>query len=532
MGIEVKERKAPRKLDSKVARLIADAKEAGFSELGWLSVKVFSPLGVIGFANPEGTVVLTIAGMTVQHAFQAAAIDLVSELASGDMITTSTTGSINSQPERGIFKYLAPAKSSVRKLVDEHARNLKKHKSKAVLRPWSLKKLADFIKHYLTHEMDGLLVRHWLTPPPAAAQSSAKTGSVEGGYISALSKTIRVALENGQYMWGGWDINDSGTYKVMSQNDHACVVSFKSSLGGAKRIEITREGKKYLFTELPERYDPEVFTRADGAEFLADSKDKSKIEKPDLGTGTASWTFLPVEKTIEKFEKGFLQNVRKEVIPLLVRAEILTGKLVNKKLHVLDDDAFRRTMRLGIEKFAQDKQGWSFVAFKAPFESVAKALRGRKDVSNYRENVGASTLDTVGAWEPDSEDKRHVFLTRFRQSDWTILLQTIHWIEMADFALGSDLGEDVSKRLKCMAIVAADSDAGGSAAAVYTNGKKGEDFSTEKSSEEFYALFYTEGIFLPESFIAANKKQARLHLRDPASAERIDYMQVALPETA
>jgi hypothetical protein len=249
-----------------------------------------------------------------------------------------------------------------------------------------------------------------------------------------------------------------------------------------------------------------------------------------LGEGTASGTLLPVEKTVEEFEKGFLQNVRKEVIPLLIRDGILTGKTVKKKLYVLDDDAFRSAMRFGIENFVRDRQGWSFVAFKAPFDNVAKAVRAHKDVSSYRENVGASKLEEE-ACIPAGEGKRHVFLVRFPPSEWSILIQTIHWVEMADFVLGEELAKDLSKRLKVMAIAAGDSDAGGSGAIVYKSGTKTGAFSTEEDWEQFYALFYREGIFLPESFIAEAKKQPRFMVSDPAAVERVDYMQIALPKT-
>lgn len=531
MGIEVKERKAPGKLDSNAAALIAEAEQAGFSELGWLSVKVFTPMTVAGFADQTGTVVLAIVGMNTEGAFRAVAVDLVTVLASGETITTTSNRTIWPQPERGIFKYSAPGKASVRKLVDEHPKNLKKHKSKAVSRARSIKDLAEFIERDLKHEMEGLLVRHWLAPKPAAGDAAAsKAGGIEGGYVSTFSNTIRIGLENGKYMWGGWDIHDSGTYKVISQSEDACVVSLNSDLAGARRIEVTREGKRYLFTPLPERTGPEIFLRLDGAEFLSDSKSRPKIEKPELGEGKASGTFLPVEKTVEEFEKGFLQNVRKAVIPLLIRDGILTGKTVKKKVHVLDDNAFRRAMRFGIENFVLNQQGWSFVAFKAPFDNVAKALRARKDVSSYRENVGASKLEEE-ACAPASEGKRHVFLVRIPPSEWSILIQTIHWVEIADFVLGEELAKDLSKRLKCTAIAAGDSDAGGSGATVYKSGKKAGAFSTEEVWEQFYALFYREAIFLPESFIAEAKKQPRLMVSDPAVVDRVDYMQIALPET-
>ena len=197
---------------------------------------------------------------------------------------------------------------------------------------------------------------------------------------------------------------------------------------------------------------------------------------------------------------------------------------------MLDDEAFRRTMRFGIEKFELDQQGWSFVAVKAPFDQVAKALRARKDVSCYRENVGASKLEEE-ARAPVSQGKRHVFLVRFPPSEWSVLIQTIHWVEMADFVLGEELAGDLSKRLKCTAMAAGDSDAGGSGATVYKSGKKTGAFSTEEDGEQFDALFYKEGIFLPESFIAEVKKQPQLMVRDPAAVERVDYMQIALPES-
>ncbi len=531
MGIEVRQRNIPRKLDPNAAALIAEAEKAGFSELGWLSVKVFTPLIVDGFIDQTGKVVLALVGMGTADAFHLAAVDLVTALASGESITTTTNPAACSQPDRGIFKYSAPAKAGVRKLVSEHAKNVKKHKSKVVSRVGSIKDLAGFIEDYLKYEMEGLLLRHWLAPKPGVEKvASSKASGIEGGYVATFSNTIRIGFENGVYIWGGWDIHDAGTYKVVSQSEDKCVIALNSGLR-AQQIEITREGRKYLFTRLPERTDPDIFLRLDGAEFLLDSKLRPKIEKPELGEGEASGGFLPVKKTVEEFEKGFLQNVRNEVIPLLIRDGILTGKTVKNELHVLDDDAFRRAMQFGIESFVLDQEGWSFVAFKAPFEDVSKALRARKEVSSYQENVGASKLKKE-AYGPVSVGKRHVFLARLPPSEWSILIQTIHWVEIADFVLGEELAKDLSKRLNCTAIAAADSDAGGSGATVYKSGKKAGAFSTEEEEwEKFYALFYAEGIFLPESFIAEADNQIRLMVRDPAAVERVDYMQIAIRET-
>ena len=47
---------------------------------------------------------------------------------------------------------------------------------------------------------------------------------------------------------------------------------------------------------------------------------------------------------------------------------------------------------------------------------------------------------------------------------------------------------------------------------------------------EFYGLFYEEGIFLPESFIASEKGKATLMMSDPDAAVRVDGMEIKLPK--
>jgi hypothetical protein len=386
------------------------------------------------------------------------------------------------------------------------------------------------MREYLVYEMKGSILRHWLRPEDNADET--RRDGLEGCYIDAGNRTIRIVLENGQYIWGGVDIHDSGTYEVKGQNEYECFVDFHSQLfpEEPKRIALTRKGKKYFFTELPGRDQVTETQRSDGAaEFLADSKERKVVEKPTLGDGSPSGEYLPVEETVEEFEEGFVQNVRKEVIPWLIKKGKLTGKKVKGKLCVLDDETFRKYMQYGIERFVLNQQGWSFTAFKAPIDAVAGALRKRKDVTKYREKVQAVKLKEEAEAKVENS-KRYVFLVQFGGSEWCVMIQTVHWIEMGDIALGLVLAKELSKELKTEAITTFDDDVSGSAAAIFKNGKQVKVMRDDNDWGEFYALFYEEGIFLPESFIANEKGKATLMLSDPGAVVRVDGMEIKLPK--
>src|SRR5436305_39108 len=116
---------------------------------------------------------------------------------------------------------------------------------------------------------------------------------------------------------------------------------------------------------------------------------------------------LPITEAAKIGKKDdFFQNVKKEIIPKLIKR----GKLKGKAGVVVDDASFRGLMRFGIESFVYNQQGWSFTAINAPIEKVADALRSRKGLLNYTENVKTEKMKKNADvnFQPES-DKRHMF---------------------------------------------------------------------------------------------------------------------------
>ena len=529
MAIEVKERKEPAKYSREFEDLTYVAKEAGYALLGWVTAKVFSPVCVAAWANGEGTVALGVYGWILDGAFELQGVDAVTQLDTKKWVTTSTQSPVIAQPERGILKYGHP-QAKLKVLLSNHREHLAELGGELVGRVFNLEDFAKFMREYLVYEMKGSPFRYWLRPEAIADEG--RRDGVEGGYIDLASRSIRIVLENGRYIWGGLDIHDSGTYHIKSENEYECLVEFDSQLcpGKPKRIVITRKAKKYFFTELPGRVQVTETQRTDGAtEFLRDSTERQGEGKPALGDGIPSGEYLPVEETVEESEMGFIQNVRKEVSPRLIKKGMLTGKKVKGKLSVLDDDAFRKYMRYGIEQFVLNQQGWSFIAFKAPIDAVANSLRKRKDVLEYQENVGAMKL-AKNAEVKIENGKRHMFVVRFGGSEWCVIIQTVHWIEMEDIKLSLSLAKEVSAVLTSEAIAAFDDDVSGAAAVVFKNGKESKTLRDEDAWEEFYCLFYEQEIFLPESFIANEEGKAKLMLGGPPAERRVDAMEIRLPK--
>ena len=227
----------------------------------------------------------------------------------------------------------------------------------------------------------------------------------------------------------------------------------------------------------------------------------------------------------------FFQNVKKEVFPGLIRKGKLKGKVDKKGSgSVVDDLVFREMLQKGIESFIYNQQGWSFTAVNAPIEKVAGVLKSRKGVVKYIENVKPVKMrDDAGVeLEPES-GKRHTFLLKLHSSEWTVVVQTVHWIEQCDMLIGLLLAAELSKILKITAIAAWDDDFSGSKAVVCRNGKKQEVVTDGENWAEFYSFFYEQGISLPETFISVDQDKADLLVSDPGLIERADYMAISIP---
>jgi hypothetical protein len=236
---------------------------------------------------------------------------------------------------------------------------------------------------------------------------------------------------------------------------------------------------------------------------------------------------LPIVEAAKIGKKdSFFQNVKKEVIPKLIKR----GKLKGKAGVVVDDAEFRDLMQFGIESFVYNQQGWSFTAIEAPIEKVAHALRSRNGVLNYTENVKSEKMkenSDVGI-QPES-DKRHIFAIKTCAGNWTVIIQTVHWIDQSAIVIGLMLAAELSKSLKTTAVAAWDDDFSGSKAVICQNGKKVSVLTDEEDWADFYLYFYEQGILVPETFISTCESGAAILLAEPDLVERADYMVISIP---
>src|SRR3954469_11027877 len=84
-------------------------------------------------------------------------------------------------------------------------------------------------------------------------------------------------------------------------------------------------------------------------------------------------------------KEGFLQNVKKAVIPRLIEQGVLQGKKEKNTELVADDESLARVMQLGVDSFTYNQQGYSFLVVHAPIEEVAAKLKTRPCVGEYEE---------------------------------------------------------------------------------------------------------------------------------------------------
>jgi hypothetical protein len=241
--------------------------------------------------------------------------------------------------------------------------------------------------------------------------------------------------------------------------------------------------------------------------------------------------YVPVEEVAKRATDGFFQNVRKEIIPRFIVKGVLQGKTEGKEQLVADDEALARLLRLGVESFVYNQQGYSFLVVRAPIEQVAAKLKARPRVAQYEENVPVGKMrDGVGV-EPN-ETVRHTFLVQLRETpEWTVLIQTVHWFFSCDSVMGTALACALSKELQTLAAAAWDDDFSGSSLVICENGIEKQTVSDEEDGwEGFYEFFYEHGIYLPELFISVADGNAALYVGDPAEIQRADYVVLKVPQ--
>jgi hypothetical protein len=245
--------------------------------------------------------------------------------------------------------------------------------------------------------------------------------------------------------------------------------------------------------------------------------------------------YLSIEEAARRAGKAkFLQKLKAAVIRRFVEKGLLHGKKEKKRQLVADDDALARIMRLGVESFVYNQQGYSFMAVRAPIHEVAPHLRARPGVANCDEGVKPRKLKKELRVEPDFE-ARHTFLVQMRETpDWSVLIQTVHWFHSCDALMGTALACVLSKEFQTLAAAAWDDDFSGSSLLVCDQGGLTADVSDADEGEgwdRFYEWFYEQGVYLPASFIDVRGGKASLYVADPAAVQRADHVVLKIPRT-
>ncbi len=546
MNVEVKIGQKPSKISRNADKLFRDAKAGAFIPLGWLSITILYPLTLAAFRNANGTIALAIHDPTGAKSFNGQTIDLVSELDRNRRVTTTSLPVVLPQENAGIYKFSYPG-ASLEDLIGKHIGHITKISGTPVPRVKSLDDFANFLREYLEYELKAASVgtdsrknagrkeRAELkanlekVDSIAVAESvdSKTETSLEGCYVQVGHTAIRVILRNGNFEWGAADIHDSGRYKVIREDAYGCQIEFYSHNfpGEPKQIQLTRKGQQYTFEELPGGSETK-FKRPDGVLFLADSRARKQQPIPRLREMEPTGTYVPIREMVERHEKGdFFQNVKKDVIPALIKKGILRGTTVKGEKMVFHDDAFRNCMQYGIESFVANQQGWNFTAIRAPIAEVATRLKrkNKKAIVAYQEGVRPARLKKDATFNLQ-EGQWDFFVVHLLKSDWTLIVESVHWFDPAIAAIGEGFAADLSKELTTLALHAWDDDFSGDMAYVF-EGEEKSTLWTDQDWVEFYTYFYEQRIYLPQLFISYDEEdQAVLMLPDPSHVERADHL--------
>ncbi len=205
-----------------------------------------------------------------------------------------------------------------------------------------------------------------------------------------------------------------------------------------------------------------------------------------------STKFLSLDQAAKRAGKEeFFQNVKRAVIPHLIKEEILTGKKAGNEQLVADDEALARVLQPGVEAFVYNQQGYSFMAVRGRIEQVASKLKSRPGVSQYEEKVKPLKMKRDISVEGDST-LRHAFLVQMAGvPDWSVLIQTVHWFHSCDAVMTTALACALSKDLKTLAAAAWDDDFSGSSLIICENGKQKGSVTGEEDGWEGFTSFST-----------------------------------------
>jgi len=215
-----------------------------------------------------------------------------------------------------------------------------------------------------------------------------------------------------------------------------------------------------------------------------------------------------------------------EVVTELVSRGVLRGKSVRGKTSVLDDEALRRVVQLGIEPLVYQQQGWSFVAVEAQMDRVLEVVRDVLAPVEVRQDVKVHRMGK-GRGGPPPAGVRPLYLVKARASDWPVLVIRVHWYTPADYDLAEEVAREASTRLKTRAVAAFYDDVSDSFAQEWRGGKPVEEWSSHEGYLGFYLKFYERGIAAPSSWTSVWDGEYAFMSETPDAIERVDYVAIA-----
>lgn len=236
-----------------------------------------------------------------------------------------------------------------------------------------------------------------------------------------------------------------------------------------------------------------------------------------------------LDEVVADSEEGYPRNVREAVLTRLLDDGTLPGTTVGEKRMLEDGPALARVLGFGVEDFAYNTQGWCFFAVDAPIDRVAAALAAHRAVERYTPSVAlgadAEDLEVQG-----SVERRDAFVLHVATSAWTVVVQTVHWIQGSDPLLALYLAAELSESLGTRAVAMWDDDFSGAHPVQVERGQRTSYVGDESNSWEDVAVaIYRLGLRVPKCFIASDGASATLHVADPAEVTRADHAVLRVP---
>ena len=115
---------------------------------------IFGRIVVAAFVLPDGEIMLALNGLADEPTFKPLAVDLVSQFARRQRLTTTTYHLAITQPHRGIYKFSYPD-AKVPELLSKHRKHMTRIKANVTRRVRTLGDFQQAVQKFVEHEMPG-----------------------------------------------------------------------------------------------------------------------------------------------------------------------------------------------------------------------------------------------------------------------------------------------------------------------------------------------------------------------------------------